>query len=287
MTPDRRKHRLRLAGSALARPLDVRHPSNVTAAAGAGLAGLAALALTTFVGDGLSLPTAARVGIGVFLGWALARELSPDHVHAATLALVVTAAVALFEVPAIGVNVVALVAIRAWAGTVGHHPTVVDFLGVVALSAFAGTDPAMWAAAAALAVAIVSLSPHKGAASATAVAMVAAGVVAALIADPLVEVDVTLAEVGVLAVAAAAAVVVLPIGTVGSLTDRSARPMSPERIGAGWIAALVALAGVATFGRASEAGPIVAAMVAAVLYAARDRPSSRGEGPGSTGAGGP
>lgn len=271
MTSDGRKHRLRLVGSALARPLDPSHRSNVTAVAGAGLAGVAALALTTFVGDGFSLLVAVRVGVGVFLGWAIARELSPDHVHAASLALVVAGALASADVPAIGVNVVALIAIRAWAGTVGHHPTVIDFLGVVALAAFAGTDPAMWAASGALAAAIVTHSPHKAAAYATGVAMAVAGVVAAVIADPVVELDVTLADAALLASALAAAVVVLPIRTVHSRTDRSPRPMSPERVGAGWIAACVALAGATVFGPAAEAAPIVAAMAATGIYIVGDR----------------
>ena len=67
--------------SALPRPLDLEYASNRAAALGLGLGVLAAKVL------GHSWAGSLRVGLGTFSGWAIARELDPDHASSAAVAM--------------------------------------------------------------------------------------------------------------------------------------------------------------------------------------------------------
>lgn len=260
-----------LRGSALGRPIDLRHASNRLALAGAAAAGLATLVATGVWGEGTSFPSAVRVGIGVFLAWALTRELSPDHVTAAALAMGPAAALAIVEVPEPGAMIVALLAIRAWAGTVGTHPSLYDLAAVIAIAAVAGFGPEMWPATAALAAGIVAHSPHRMPVLAAIGGMTLTLSLVAVITGSGHLPDVTGVELIVLALSTVVVFVVLPIRLVRSHTDRRKQPISPDRVGSGWIAALVSVAGVALFSDVTRAAPLLAAMVIAAAALLRDR----------------
>ncbi len=248
-----------LRGTALARLIDLRYATNRTAVAGAALAGAATLIGEATLGDGASLPTAVRVGVGTFLAWALARELAPDHPLAASLAMIPAAALSPIATPAIGPLVVALLAIRMWAGTVGHHPSIIDLGSAFLVAAYAGSGAAMWLPAAALAGAIVAHSPHRKPAVATAILMILAAASVAALTGAAEAPDLSAVEIGTLVVVAAALALILPIRNVTSRTDRRDQAISPGRIGASWIAAAIAVFGLALFEDVASAGPLLAA----------------------------
>lgn len=260
-----------LRGTALGRMIDLRYASNRTAVAGAAVAGAATLLVGAVAGDGASLPDAIRVGIGTFLAWALTRELSPDHVTAAAIAMVPAAFLALVSIPAVAAMVIALLATRVWAGTVGNHPSIVDLVGAVTVAAYAGSDPELWIPAACLAAGLVRHSPHRAAAAGTAAAMVAASAVVAVLTESARRPEVSPVDVAVVAAAAAVLAWLLPIRTVRSLTDWRSQPISPARVGTGWLAGLATVIGVALFDEVAAAGPLLAAGAAGAVALSIDR----------------
>jgi hypothetical protein len=268
-----------MRGTALGRPVDLRYASNRLAVAGAAVAGLVA-AVATLLGEGLSLSTASRVGVGVFLAWALTRELSPDHVGAANVAMVFAAGLSIVATPSIGVNLVALIAVRAWAGTVGHHPSVIDFAGAVILAAYAGANPEVWAACGCLGVALLAYSPHRASAAITLGLMTGAAVASGIAFTPSVDFGWSVADAATLAVTLTLALWILPIRSLRSTTDRRAQPISPRRVSLGWAAAWIAIAGAGWLGPQLSTGPIVAAVAAAGLaQIAERRATNRSPGP--------
>lgn len=122
--------------SALPRPIDPSYPSNRLAVAG--LLGSAAV-------SGLLLrqgwTTAARVGLGAFSAWAIARELDPDHSGSAALALGVVGAAALAGAPSLLGGMAAMNGTRVLSGTVGPAASLGDALalaGTAGISALGG-----------------------------------------------------------------------------------------------------------------------------------------------------
>jgi hypothetical protein len=125
--------------SSLSRVVDPHYASNRLAIAGAasaalivGVAGLAGIDL----GSG---PFTAAVG--VFLAWAIARELDPDHPASAAIAIPLSFVLTLALGPAsLLVSTGVLLGTRMAAGTVGAALRPLDIGGIMVVSALLGTN---------------------------------------------------------------------------------------------------------------------------------------------------
>lgn len=96
------------------------------------------------------------VGVAAFLGWAIAREVDPDHPWTALIALVGSALLAMWLPPQLLVSAVALAAMRLVAGTVSAGPpTKLDLAAMVVASGLAGWYIDGWGLAAAIAVGVL------------------------------------------------------------------------------------------------------------------------------------
>ncbi|THF88202.1 hypothetical protein E7T09_03065 [Deinococcus sp. KSM4-11] len=125
--------------SALARPLDLRYPSNRVAA----LVSLAALLLSRRQGH--SWPSALERSGMCFLTWAMARELDPDHPMTANLAMPLAFVFGPSRSSSTLAGFGVLSALRLLADTTGERPTQTDHLGMLVqavLSARAGSGVA-------------------------------------------------------------------------------------------------------------------------------------------------
>lgn len=177
--------------SALGRRLDLRRPSNRFALLATGVVLLASTGLRLLLGEA-GLGAGARAGavdaLGVFLAWALARELAPDHPRAARYATLMATPLLLLAPPAL-LPLVALLAAARWAlRTTGLRPRPADLAVAVLLAAIAATGTAGLAPALALA-AVVAWDarvdrPDPRPAYVVAVAAAVVAVVAAVVGGP-------------------------------------------------------------------------------------------------------
>ena len=165
--------------------------------------------------------------------------------------------------PAVGLAVVSLLAVRVWAGTVGHHPSVIDLVAGLAIAAYVGGRPILWIPALAFGVGIVVAARHRVEASAAVATGVAIAVVFAMMSDATVEVDVSAAEITAIAALAAATALAVPIRSVASATDRRSLPISPGRVSAAWLVGLAVVIATAALGRLSDGAALIAAMSSA------------------------
>ena len=125
--------------TSLSRVVDPRYPSNRLVIAGAaatalivGVSGLAGI-------DVASGPLMAAVG--VFLAWAIARELDPDHPASAAIAIPLSVVLLLVLGPAsLLVSTGVLLGTRIAAGTVGTPLRPLDIGGIIVVSGLLGTD---------------------------------------------------------------------------------------------------------------------------------------------------
>ena len=162
--------------SPLGRPLDPRYRSNVLVAVGAVFVGGATGLYNLLASSPLDVgaPTA---GIAVFLAWAIARELDPDHSSAALLAMVVAALALPLAPPSLLAAFGILLATRLATGTVGKPIGLVDGVVLIGLGAYLGAGSSTAAVVPAL-VAGIAISGKRsrlefGAAAATALAAAA------------------------------------------------------------------------------------------------------------------
>ncbi len=113
--------------SALPRTIDLSNPSNRYAAGGF----VAGVLLSRVLGR----PWKQALGDGLagFAGWATARELDPDHTQSATIALPLALGAALLGgTPNPLGSFTAMSGLRVLAGTVGHAPTALDTMALMA-----------------------------------------------------------------------------------------------------------------------------------------------------------
>ena len=125
--------------SSLSRVVDPRYPSNRLAIAGS--AATAAIVSTTGLAgfDMGSGPLMAAVG--VFLAWAIARELDPDHPVSAAIAIPLSFVLLFALGPAsLLVSTGVLLGTRIAAGTVGTPLRPLDIGGTIVVSGLLGTD---------------------------------------------------------------------------------------------------------------------------------------------------
>ncbi|MEE9183369.1 MAG: hypothetical protein V3U39_02695 [Acidimicrobiia bacterium] len=138
----------------IARTIDLRDKSNRYALVVAGLAAIATLfwRLSTTGDDAWFW--ALRVLVGVFLAWALGRELDPDEPASAAMAPLVILPFFILGPPSISGSIAVLAAARIVVRTTGLSPSWFDGALLVGGSAYLGSQPENWPAAGALILAV-------------------------------------------------------------------------------------------------------------------------------------
>lgn len=130
----------------LGRPLDPAHRSNRLAMSVTSLSGISAAFLSWLFDGSPDVIGSGVVALGVFLAWAIAREIDPDRPGSATAAMLIAWPVALLAPPALLAAGVVLLGVRIMAGTVGGSLTTTDYLILIGASALAASEPVAWPA---------------------------------------------------------------------------------------------------------------------------------------------
>jgi hypothetical protein len=159
--------------SPLGRPLDFSYRSNVLVVVVSALVS-AAYAAAEFLFDLSPASSWWAAGGSVFLAWAIARELDPDHSGSAVAAMGVMAILAAAVQPPLLFAFGALTGLRLTAGTVGLPMKPTDYLSVIAIGGVVGLSDASLASALLLAAGVVVIGAAGGLAIAAAAAAVAA-----------------------------------------------------------------------------------------------------------------
>ena len=249
--------------ASLPRAVDPRYPSNRLVLIGAGLAGLAVGVATLFGAD--LKAGALSVAVAVFLAWAMARELDPDHPASAAIAMPVSFVLVLaVGPPALLVTFGVLLGLRIAAGTVGTPLRPLDSIAVVGLSAALGTSLiGAVGAAAIIAGVLVGEGRSRGGIPTAVMSAIAYAVMTLLSGLDRVWSAPTPAEWFTVGVAVAATLLVLPAAAPASSTDRHTGTIERNRVTAARvIAGLAILAGLAVAG-----GPGVVAIAATAAAA--------------------
>ncbi|MCZ7532223.1 MAG: hypothetical protein M5U23_02235 [Acidimicrobiia bacterium] len=212
----------------LGRGIDIRLVSNRIFAGGflVFLAGFIALAA---FGDRLTYAEAVTSAISVAIAWMIGRELDPDHVHVATLAMVLAGAAVFVDVPNALITGAAMLTLRMTTGTVGRFLTASDLL-LVAIVGF-GSGGEIWAWPIGIfALVWLKEAPEVGPLRWWAVGVLAVSFVGAFY---LADLDVITVSTETLALAGAVAVVaavsIIRVSTV-SPTDRSGGHLDNRRL---------------------------------------------------------
>lgn len=252
----------------LGRDFDLEHPNHRLVAAGVFVAGLAAIIYQAAFGDGIDPLEAASVAGGTFVAWAIGRELDPDHVHSATVAMVLAMAGGLVTAPAALIAAVGLLAKRVLAGTTGRRPLKGDLVVLIAGAGYAGTRPIGWPIVVVLVAALFVARPqhHRLAAG---LALLAGGLGAAIFAR---DETWTAPSTSALALVGFVAVVTylsITVPKVVSMTDRGDQPITLERIRLARMSAGVVVIGALFLGGVEGfflLGPVAAPLIASGLF---------------------
>jgi hypothetical protein len=237
--------------SHIGRPIDPSSASNRYALAAAVLAGVVAGAVTLVTsGFGDAVRWGFLGGAGAFLAWAIAREVDPDDTVAAAVAAPLGLAALLVGAPGVAASAAVLIAARIMVRTTGRSPTPLDLVVLVAGAGYLGTQPVAWVPLAALVVAVAHDAVVTGGGmarlAAAPLAMVAAGVLGALVAEPgwsWTTPDAAALVVGIAGVVAALAA--LPTDHPRSVGDLTGDPLQHHRLVTGRV--LVLAAGLGSF----------------------------------------
>ena len=241
--------------SGLARPVDVHYATNRWIA-GIALAVLAVAWVWRGIATGGWLAAggwAALAAIAVFLAWALARELDPDRELAAFVAPgfmlpgLLLGGAGWIGLPDLAASFLLLLAVRVLNRTTGMAATLPDGLGVLGLGlwlAFEGNPVYLTAGVATLV--IDGLLPPRDlrrslqatAAGGAALLLFAATAGALPAAAPELP-----ALAGALVIGGLFGVAIRAAGRVNSVGDENGQPLSPTRVRAGQLLALVAALG--------------------------------------------
>ncbi|MBW3659126.1 MAG: hypothetical protein KY457_10845 [Actinobacteria bacterium] len=260
--------------TALARPIDPTLPSNRLAVFASAVVALVATLVTGLVDPAAGVLAAAgrglALGVGMFLAWAIARELHPDEPMAARNAVLAYVPALLLGAPALAALLALLLAARITLRSTGRPPTPVD-LGVLAVVAgFAATTAAGFVTGLALAWAVLDDSRLPDPAPQLRSQLAAIAVSATALAVSIVVGSFLttwrgprLVELGWLALVAAA-VVVRPRTTHVETTDDRRGPLSVARLVRARMLVVVALAASIAWAGA-DAVPALAPAAAAVI----------------------
>lgn len=253
------------AHSGLGRHLDLRYRSNRIAVFGTMLAAALLGGVTWTTSGEIAFFATASTAVGVFLAWAIARELDPDHPGTAAIAMAAATILALLGPPATAVVAVLLIAIRILVGTVGAPLRPGDLVVLLAAAGYAGSRPEGWAAAGALviAVAVAHRQRHRWLPA----ALGSVALTAALVLSP--EADIGLASALSAALITLAVVGAAAAGkpaAVTSTTDFAGQTISADHVIAGRVtAALVVIATGLLGATATTLAPAVAALAGLAL----------------------
>lgn len=216
--------------SALGRPLDRRFRSNVIVATVSVAIGLASGLYNLLASSPLPF-SALTAAISVFLSWAIAREIDPDHAATAYVATALSAFFLFIAVPSLWAAFGILLATRLATGTVGIALGWIEGVVLVGLGAYLGASATTAVVVPALVIGI-SISGRRsrfelGVAAATALAAATSlAVFRRGIADG--AVDGTAVVILVLVVGSLA--VMLPTDEVRSTTDIGELPIYEWRL---------------------------------------------------------
>ena len=255
-----------LVETGIGRPLDPRLTSNRIAVAGAFLGTVLALIVQWVNGEPISIMAAGAMGVGVFLAWAIARELDPDHPTSATISVVIAAGAIAFGPFAAGAVAVAMLGARVMAGTVGTHLRPADIIVLSAAAAYAGTRPEAWGAAALLVASVlVARPPHSGAiAAAFAISSVAGAALTGAMPAPGASSPLTVALIAVTVIATA---ISYPARRIASHTDSGRTPIDTSRVTMARVgmASAIVIGSVLGAEGAQALAPAIAAVVGVAL----------------------
>ena len=227
--------------TSLSRVVDPRYPSNRLALAGAVLAGLG-VGVATLLGADLEAG-ALSAAVGVFLAWAIARELDPDHATSAALAIPISLVLVRgVGPPALLVTLGVLLGVWVAAGTVGTPMRMLYSVTFIGLSAALGMSliGAVGAAAMITGALVSEARSRKGIATA-AMSAVAYAVVALLSGVARTWTDPTPAEWITFGLAVAATLLLLPAAVPVSNTDRHTGTVRRSRVTAARVIAGLAV----------------------------------------------
>jgi hypothetical protein len=144
--------------TSLVRLVDFRRASNRFIALATLIVSGSAFGYGLYEGRSLleAVARAAQLGIGVFLAWAIARELDPDRPESATAATLIGAVLLFTGSPRLGGVLAVLLVMRIVLRSPGRPPTVVDLIFLVGLAAYNLPTPLGLPAAVALGIALVA-----------------------------------------------------------------------------------------------------------------------------------
>lgn len=126
----------------LGRGIDIRLLSNRILLIGF-LLSLAGCVVLAAVSDHLTYGDAVNSSLSIAIAWMIGRELDPDHVHVATLAMVLAGVGVFVAAPNALIVGAAMLTLRMTTGTVGHPLTVSDLV-LVAIVGW-GSGGTLWA----------------------------------------------------------------------------------------------------------------------------------------------
>lgn len=130
----------------IGRPLDLNHPSNRFASVATILAGLGTLLWRWFTDADDIWLWSFRVAVGVFLAWAVAREVDPDDALSAGIATVVVVPFMALGPPSLVSTAALLIATRIAVRTTGISPHLIDGAILTLGAAYLGARPETWPA---------------------------------------------------------------------------------------------------------------------------------------------
>jgi hypothetical protein len=217
------------AQTGLGRTIDLRLSSNRIAVIGAVLGTLGALALEWTRDGTIDLFGAGAIGVSLFLAWAIARELDPDHPGSATVALVLAAGALALGPPAAAIVAVILMSARVMTGTVGSRLRPADIAVLTLVAGYAGTRPEAWGAIPFLLVAIVMARPQRPRVLVALLGLASVGGVLLSGATPNPGALPTIAA-GLIAVTVVAVALTVPAATVATRTDTGWDVINPWRV---------------------------------------------------------
>jgi hypothetical protein len=144
----------------LNRPLLWSERSNRVAMIGTVLAGTLAIGRGLIGGGGFHIADAIHVGGSAFIGWAIAREIDPDHPGTATVAMVLATLLAFGPWrSSLLIAGIALLGLRVLAGTVGGRLKPLDLVVLVGAASFCGTRISGWVVVLLLVIAVLDAQP--------------------------------------------------------------------------------------------------------------------------------
>ena len=259
-----------LTQSGIGRPLDPRLASNRIAVAGGLLGTVLALLLQWTNGESMNIIAAGAMGVGVFLAWAIARELDPDHPSSATLAVAIAAGAIAFGPFASGAVAVAMLGARVMVGTVGAHLRPADIVVLSLAAAYAGTRPEAWGAAALVIAGVLVARPRRAGAIAAifAVSTVAGAALTGATSAPGAATPLTIALIVATIVATA---ISYPARRIESSTDTGRSPISTTRVTMArvGVAAAIVVGSIVGADGAQALAPAMAALVGVALIQLR------------------